>query len=117
MQKRRRWQNIGAYKNLGVNKQRRPQMLAQEKVGGDVEFTASLGRIRSSWFLSNPVDGLVLLPDEVLMPVHVDVKWGKASLCRPLWADSLRYCTGLLYRPAMLKMVKTLAPTKTLASA
>jgi hypothetical protein len=25
-----------------------------------------------------------------------------------LWADSLPYCTGLLYQPAMLKMSKTL---------
>jgi hypothetical protein len=24
-----------------------------------------------------------------------------------LWADSLPYCTGLLYRPTMLKMSKT----------
>jgi hypothetical protein len=46
---------------------------------------------------------------KVLFSVHVDV--------RLLWADSLPHCTGLLYRPAMLKMVKTLASTKTLASA
>jgi hypothetical protein len=38
-----RWQNIGAYKNLGVDKilalteHMRPQILAQEKVGGDAE--------------------------------------------------------------------------------
>jgi hypothetical protein len=29
-----------------------------------------------------------------------------------LWTDSLPYCAGLLYRPAMLKMSKTLAATK-----
>ncbi len=29
-----------------------------------------------------------------------------------LWADSLPYCTGLLYRPAMLKTSQILAPTK-----
>jgi hypothetical protein len=32
-----------------------------------------------------------------------------------LWADSLPYFTGLLYRPAMLEMSKTLAHTKKLA--
>jgi hypothetical protein len=29
-----------------------------------------------------------------------------------LWADSLPYCTDLLYRPAMLKTSQILAPTK-----
>ncbi len=29
-----------------------------------------------------------------------------------LWVDSLPYCTGLLYRPAMLKTSQILAPTK-----
>ncbi len=53
---------------------------------------------------------------KVLLPVHVDVKWGKAFLC-PVFMGGL---SPLLYRlvvpPAMLKIVKTLAPAKTLAA-
>jgi hypothetical protein len=29
-----------------------------------------------------------------------------------LWVESLPYCTGLLYQPAMLKTSQILAPTK-----
>ncbi len=75
-------------------------MLAQEKVGSDAEefLAVRLGRIRSSWLLSGPTDGFVLLLDEVLLPVHVDVKWGKASL-RPAFMGGL---SPVLYRLIVL---------------
>jgi hypothetical protein len=52
----------------------------------------------------------------MFLSVHAVIKWGIASLC-PAFMGGLFpvHCTGLLYRPAMLKIFKTLAPTKILA--
>jgi hypothetical protein len=47
---------------------------------------------------------------KVLILSHVVAKCGIASGRPGLWADSLLYCTGLLYRPAMQKTSQILAP-------
>ncbi len=49
----------------------------------------------------------------VLLSVHAVFKWGIASSCPAFMGGlSLSYCIGLFFWPVMLKMSKTLAPTK-----
>jgi hypothetical protein len=48
----------------------------------------------------------------VLLSLHAVSKCGIALATLLLWADSLPYCTSLLYRPAVLKMSQILAPIK-----
>ncbi len=48
----------------------------------------------------------------MLLSVHAVIKCGIASLCRVFMGG----LSPVLYRPAMLKMSKTLAPTKILAT-
>jgi hypothetical protein len=103
IRKLRRRQIIGvdktlAHEKLGDNKieasskHRRPQMLAQEKVGEDAEFAAadfSQAPLMVSYFsLMN-----------VLLPVHVDVKSGQASLC-PVFQGGLSPALYRLIVPA-----------------
>jgi hypothetical protein len=91
----------------------RPQILAQEKVGGDAEELLGSAESASADFSQAPLMVSYFSLMKVLLCSHVDVKLGKASLC-PAFMGGL---SPALYRPAMLKMVKTLASTKTLVSA
>ena len=54
-------------------------MLAQEKVGGDAEELPE--ECAAADFSQAPLMVLYFSLMKVLLPVHVDVKWGKASLC------------------------------------
>ncbi len=90
--------------NVGVDK-----MLAQSHKD---PFIVWLHRIHSCW----------LLPD--IAEISYFSPWWCWSICIQsprvvlllaamlLWADSLVYCTGLLYRPTMLKTSQILARTK-----
>jgi len=55
-----------------------------------------IGRICSSWLLSGPADGLVLLLADVLNLVQA-VKWARISLC-PAFMGEL---SNILYRPVV----------------
>ncbi len=54
-------------------------MLAQEKVGGDAEELPE--ECAAADFSQAPLMVLYFSLMKVLLPIHVDVKWGKASLC------------------------------------
>ncbi len=75
-------------------------MLAQEKVGKDAEELPSLllGSAESAAvdFSQAPLMVSYFSLMKVLMPVHVDVKWGKASL-RPAFMGRL---SPVLYQSA-----------------
>ncbi len=78
-----------------------PTLVQQEKQEDPLKncLTLRLGRICSSWLLSGPADGLILLLSDVLNRIHVDSKWGMVPLC-PAFTGRLspvlypHVCTG-----------------------
>jgi hypothetical protein len=104
-----RWQNIGVDKILALTK-----FWHQQNVGADAEG--------SPYYLARQSPQLLTSPRPCWR--SPTSPWWCWSLCMQspsealllaallLWADYLPYCTGLLYRPAMLKMSQILALTK-----
>ncbi len=131
-EKYRSRQNIGVDKILASTKSWRRQNVGVDKIWASTKILASTKKVAQAerWRGCSRISLLLGSTESaaadfsqaplkisyfslmVLFSMHAVVKWGIASSCPVFMGDSLPYCTGLLYRPAKLKMSKTLAPTK-----